>query len=144
MRSLIISFLLLSFIFISCTENNTSPKVVEPAGSAQYVIANQSDSDIKIVFTKSPQLNSEVDTSSTISNKTSDIIFEDGIIGVNPKPSDSFSKLEFYTDSDFSSPAYVIDQIDDEEWQVVSKNYKESEYGLTVYKLTVSNDQVGN
>lgn len=142
MRKITIYLLLLAFLFVSCSENNSGSLIEEPSGSAQYVIENQSNSDLKVVFTKSPQLNSEIDTSGTIASKTAEIIFEDGIIGVNPKPSDSFSKIEFYKTSDISSPAYVIDQINDEQWRIVSKDYGESGYGLTIYELSISDDQL--
>ncbi|MDZ7693767.1 MAG: hypothetical protein U5K69_22055 [Balneolaceae bacterium] len=142
MRKIIILPLFVAFLMVSCSDNNSSSVIEEPAGSAQYVIENQSNRDLKVVFTKSPQLNSEIDTTSTIVSKTAEIIFEDGIIGVNPKPSDSFSKIEFYKTSDISSPVYAINQINDEQWRIVSKDYGESGYGLTIYELSITDNQI--
>lgn len=142
MRVFSLTLLLVALLAASCSEDQPNAVIKEPAGSAQYVIGNQSNSDLRVIFTKSRELNSEVDTSEVIESMTSAMIFKDGIIGENPKPSDSFSKIEFYEASDFSSPVYVFEPVDDEQWRIVSQDPGVSGYGLTIYEFSLTGDQL--
>lgn len=143
MKKSILPLLIFLFFFISCSENPTNKRIIDTVGAAHYYINNQSNIDINVVFTTTVELGSKTDSSTTISSGNSELIFKDGIIGVNPKPSDSFSKIEIYTSSNKSVPALIIDPIKNKKWKIIGK--KSGDVGglrLTKYQLTITNSRL--
>ncbi|SMO84484.1 hypothetical protein [Fodinibius sediminis] len=122
---------------LSCSEQRTDALMTEPAGSAHYYINNQSSTEITVIFVTSAALNFETD-SSAVPGDSSKVIFRDGGIGINPKPSDSFSNLKFFRETKRNSPVIVIDSIRNEAWKVIHSEMDDSGYGLTEYELTIS------
>lgn len=137
MNPLISTLLPLLFVFISCTGNQTDAPVFEPAGSADYYINNQSSSELNVVFVTSPQLGSKTDSSVVAVNSSSKIL-DDGIIGVNPRPEDSISKISFYKTGETKEPAFTVDPVTNGEWDVIGTDYDDTGYGLTKYQLTIT------
>ena len=90
-----------------------------------------------MVYFGSAELNFETD-STTVPRDSSTVILTDGIIGVNPKPSDSFSSIRFFRTADLSAPALVIEPVEDDDWNVISQERDNSGYGLTEYEFTVT------
>ncbi|PWN06006.1 hypothetical protein [Rhodohalobacter mucosus] len=130
-------FLILILLLVtSCADRSADALIIEPAGSAAYYINNQTLTDLKVVYINSEALNFQTD-STTVFRDSSTVIFTDGIIGVNPKPSDSFSSIRFFRTSDLSSPALVIEPVDDGDWNVIGQERDNSGYGLTEYEFTV-------
>lgn len=137
----VLTLLAIIVLFSACSENFSIPEVEEPAGYAQYFINNSSSVDLQIVFTKSPRLDSETDTA-FIKSKNTGMILEDGIVEANPKPSDSFSSLEFYKISDSSSPFLSVDSVRDGQWAVVGQDIEDNGYGLTQYEFEITDEDV--
>lgn len=137
MNKPIIILLPLLFLFFSCTQNQTDSLVFEPAGSANYYINNQSSSDLKVIFITTPELGSKTDSSVVVVNSTSKIL-DDGIIGVNPRPEDSISKISFYKPGETEEPAFTVDPVTNAEWEITGSDIDETGYGLTEYEFTIT------
>lgn len=137
MKHLISTLLPLMIVFISCAGNQTDALVIEPAGSADYYINNQSSSDLSVVFVTSPELGSKTDSSVVAVNRSLKIL-DDGIIGVNPRPEDSISKLTFYNPERSTEPVFIFDPVTNGEWDVIGTDFDETGYGLTKYQLTIT------
>ncbi|NQZ75160.1 MAG: hypothetical protein HRT61_03470 [Ekhidna sp.] len=130
---------ILSFLLFSCDEEPAAC-CFEPAGAASYFIANLTSAELKVQFVTSQELGLQlIDTASIISPNTTSKIFEDGIIGVNPEPSNSFSSLSLLQLSDSSE--LTISPIINEDWEVISKDFEAGEYGLTEYELRITDDE---
>lgn len=130
---------LLSIVLFSCQEDPTEC-CNEPAGAAYYYIKNETTSKLKVSFITSSELGSHlVDSTSLIPPDNTLKILEDGIIGVNPEPSHSFSTLTFLRMSDSSE--YVISTIINENWEVISRDFEQGQYGTTEYQLTINDSQ---
>jgi len=129
-----ITFLIL--LLYSCNNN----EIIEPAGSAEYLINNQTTGELSVSFITSSALDfMNVDTIPSIRTGESRIIFFDGIIGVNPKPSDSFSQLTFLLNNNENSK-YTISQIENDIWEIIESDIGGSGYGLTKYELIVTDE----
>ncbi|MGM0545164.1 MAG: hypothetical protein ACQEST_00460 [Bacteroidota bacterium] len=124
------------FLFNACTESISVPEPEEPAGVAEYYVNNKSSVDLTVVFTKSSRLDSETDTT-YVKDQNVEIIFDDAIIESNPKPSDSFSSMEFYKTSDPDEPVMTIDPVSDQDWVVADEQLDENGYGLTQYEFEI-------
>ncbi|GAB4232986.1 MAG: hypothetical protein Tsb0034_06030 [Ekhidna sp.] len=108
---------------------------VEPVGSAAYYFTNQTSEDIMVEFTLSEELGRQVvDTLPPLEGESTTLILTDGIIGVNPLPSNSFSEIRVYSIGDSQHPLKTISPIKNEDWNVVSSERNESGYGLTEYE----------
>lgn len=140
MKNSTLLLIALASALLSCTESSTTLLIEEPAGSAHYYIDNQSNVDLKIIFTKSPELASEVDSSGVPAN-SSKLIFTDGIIGVNPKPSDSFSQINFYKTTE-DTAVFTIDSLDNDKWSIIGRDIGDSGYGLTKYQFTITENEL--
>lgn len=127
----------LFFLFISCTDNQTNTLIYEPAGSADYYINNQSSSELNVVFVTTPELGSETDSIIVVKNSLSKIL-NDGIIGMNPEPSDSFRKITFYTSGETEEPAFTFEPVTNDEWEIIGTDINETGYGLTEYEFTIT------
>ncbi len=130
---------LLSIVILSCQDDPTEC-CIETVGSAYYFIKNESASELKVSFVTSSELGlQKVDSTNLIPSNSILKILEDGIIGVNPEPSNSFSTLTFLRISDSSE--YIISTIINRNWEVISRDFEPGEYGLTEYQLTISDSQ---
>jgi hypothetical protein len=123
----------------SCNKNIEEPVVVEPAGSAKYLINNQTNKDIVVIYKKSEELGFEIDTTAVIKKHTSLKIFEDGIIGVNPAPKNSFSEIKFYESHDLINPLSVLSPVKNDDWTLLSQVLSSSGYGTTTYEIKLTN-----
>ena len=131
-----LSILLFTLLFLSCEEPTTVDCCVEPAGGAHYYISNKTSTSLKVSFITSVELGKEhVDSVSAIETDQSRRILEDGIIGVNPVPSNSFSSFLFIRLSD--SAVFEISEIVDSDWTILSQDFEEGDYGLTEYELEI-------
>lgn len=108
----------------------------EPAGGAHYFINNLTSSNLKVMFVTSEELGLKtIDSISTIPPNNKLKIFEDGIIGVIPVPSNSFSSLTFLRASDSSE--FILSDDINSNWEVLSRDFESGEYGLTEYELKI-------
>lgn len=132
-------FVFCLFVFAICSCDKTNP-IDEPAGSAEYFIKNQTVGELSIALITSEQLGLEViDTISNLETGQTKLIFMDGIIGVNPKPSDSFSELSFTLNNN-PSDQYKISDIIDVEWIILETFDEELDYGLTKFELVITDE----
>lgn len=135
------SFFLITIIcLVSCNNTDDDQVITEPAGSAEYFINNQTNTDIIIIFQRSEGLGSEIDTSNVIESNTSLKILEDGIIGVNPVPENSFDEIKFYESSDLNNPFSILSPVENEDWTITDEDIGTSGYGLTVYEIILKNE----
>lgn len=128
-----IYLLLLALILSNCSKNENI--ITEPAGSAQYFINNETNKDIIIIYKTSKALGFETDTTQIIQKNTSLKIFEDGLIGVNPAPENSFSEIRFYESSDLVNSFATLLPVVNEDWSIINQNLDRSGYGLTTYEI---------
>lgn len=128
-----IYLLLLTLILSNCSKNENI--ITEPAGSAQYFINNETNKDIIIIYKTSKELGFETDTTQIIQKNTSLKIFEDGLIGVNPAPENSFSEIRFYESSDLVNSFATLLPVVNEDWSIINQNLDRSGYGLTTYEI---------
>lgn len=128
-----INLLLLALILSNCSKNENI--ITEPAGSAQYFINNETNKDIIIIYKTSKALGFETDTTQIIQKNTSLKIFEDGLIGVNPAPENSFSEIRFYESSDLVNSFATLLPVVNEDWSIINQNLDRSGYGLTTYEI---------
>ncbi|WP_217363311.1 hypothetical protein [Winogradskyella undariae] len=122
----------------SCGKNSDDNIIIEPAGSAEYFINNETNKDIVIIYQKSEELGFEIDTTDVIEKNTSLKIFEDGIIGVNPVPKNSFSEIKFYESQDLINTFSILSPVENEDWTVINQDLGSSGYGLTTYEIKLT------
>ena len=135
-------FITLVLISIGCSQDDNDPEVInEPAGSAEYFINNLSTKNLDIVFVKSVELGFGIDSTKTVTSQEVLKIFQDGIIGVNPKPTNSFKEIRFFDASNTSDePLFEITEINNNDWIITEQDLGDSGYGLTKYQLTISDE----
>ena len=132
--SIVRLLVILSVLFLSCENNEL---IIEPAGAAEYFINNQTTAALKVSFITSAELASiAVDSLPLIDSEAVVLIHTDGIIGVNPRPTDSFSSLRFVRDVDTSN-TYDINSIDNSQWEILERDLGDDGYGLTKYQLVI-------
>jgi len=129
---------------VGCLDNTGSDPepVVEPAGSADYYINNQSSVDFSIIYTKKGA--QVADTFQTVTVDSSTKFLRDGHYGNNPSPSTSFTKIEFYEgDPDTSMPIFTIDPVVDDAWSIIEeKGFEDYELGFRVYELVITEEDL--
>ncbi|WP_147407344.1 hypothetical protein [Reichenbachiella sp. MSK19-1] len=137
MRYVVIITLMGALLSACHEEEATTICCFEPAGTAHYYINNQTSSEITFSFVTSEELGSQlIDSLPSIASRISVKILEDGIIGVNPQPSNSLKSLSIVrTDNGLG---YQIPRIDDDSWEITSRDFEAGEYGLTNYQLTIN------
>lgn len=122
----------------SCGKNSDDNIIIEPAGSAEYFINNETDKDIIIIYQKSEELGFEIDTTDVIEKNTSFKIFEDGIIGVNLVPKNSFSEIKFFEFPDLIDPFLSLSPVKNEDWTIINQDLESSGYGITTYEIKLT------
>jgi hypothetical protein len=130
-------YLLWMLMIVSCSDQQTNGLIIEPAGSAHYYINNLTESDLLVEYIATRELNFETG-SVEVPADSSALIFTDGIIGRNPKPSDSFSLIRFFRTDNTASPVLLIEPIVDEDWVVTGSEIENTGYGLTEYEFTIT------
>ncbi len=128
---------LLSLILLLLACSEEEPLVIsEPAGAAHYYLKNETGQDLILAFETSFGLGNQLDSGRILTTQDSLLILEDGIIGQNPLPDDSFSWIRLYTQA---SPSlyYALDPIANEPWLITGKEGFVDGYGLTLYTLTI-------
>ena len=114
----------------------------ESVGRATYYINNQSDVDLYYVFPM-PYVRLSPDTTKIIVSKSSNEIYQDGMIGVNPTPSETFAFIWLYASIDDTFRiVYSQDPVVDKEWNIIEQNLGRSGYGLTVFELLIENSDL--
>ena len=136
-----ILILMSSIFFISCKTNNDEKD--GPSGIAHYYIQNFSNHALVISYTKSPNLGSGVVETQTIQSNDHDQFFEDNILGENPKPTDSFSKIELKAMvNNELKVVYSQFPIDNDSWFILEQNLGDDMIGNTKYQLVISNEDL--
>lgn len=134
---------LLPVLFVilwSCDYNNGDDDMItESVGSAEYFINNQMGTDIILIYRKSEELGFEPDTTHVIERNTSIKILEDGIIGVNPVPENSFSEIKIYESSDLNNPIKILSPVKNDDWSLIDQDLGSSGYGLSTYEMKLTN-----
>lgn len=128
---------LLSLILLMLACTAEEPLIIsEPAGAAHFYLKNETDQDLIIAFETSFGLGNQLDSGQVLTTQDSLLILEDGIIGQNPQPDDSFSWIRLYT---LASPSiyFALDPIANEPWVITGKEDFVDGYGLTLYTLTI-------
>ncbi|WP_245535936.1 hypothetical protein [Psychroflexus torquis] len=136
MKLLLILILVLS---VSCSDNDDDGQiVVDYAGSANYFINNETTKDLILIFEKTEELGSEIDTTTVISSNISLLILEDSVIGLNPLPEDSFEEIEVYEASNLSDPLLTFSPVNNEDWTITSQELGDSGFGLTSHEIILT------
>jgi hypothetical protein len=133
--------LLLILVFVlsvSCSDNDDGQIVVDYAGSADYFINNKTTKDLVLIFEKTEELGSEIDTTTVISSTISLLILEDSLFGQNPVPENSFEEIKVYEASNLSDPLLTFSPVDNEDWTITSQELGDSGFGLTSYEIILT------
>jgi len=141
MKNKILKLLLILVLglFVSCSDNyNNSQIVVDQVGSAEYFIDNKTTKDLILIFKKSEELGSEIDTTRVISSDISLLILEDSVIGLNPLPEDSLEEIKLYEASNLADPFLTFSPVDNEDWTITSQELGDSGLGLTSYEIILT------
>lgn len=118
----------------ACNHIEEEP-IDEPAGSAEYFLDNRTDHSLTIDWTRSPQLGGETRRAGPVAPGQVLAFEEDGIIGVNPLPVDTFASLRL-EDPD-RNLVYVQDPIDNDAWVV--ERTDTGDYGHANITLVIAN-----
>lgn len=94
---------------------DTDPVVIEPAGSADYVFENQTSSALTVAWTLSPSLGNQKGSAGPVAPGGSIALVSDSIIGVNPRPPDTFASVRLLDDG---VPVLVQAPVASASWQV--------------------------
>lgn len=142
-KALLFTIALLLF-FTGCDNDDNKIEIIEPVGISDYFIRNSTDIDLSIVFTKSKELGNEVDSTKIVLSNNNEKLLEDAIIGVNPRPSNSFEKIEFFEApvNKTSQPLLTISPIIDDNWVIVQQNLNSNGLGITVFEFVITNDRI--
>ena len=111
----------------------------EPAGSADYFLDNQTDRSLSIEWTTSSALGSETRRAGPVAAGQILKFEEDGIIGVNPLPDDTFASVRL--EDDAGNVVYRQEPIDNDAWLV--ERADDASYGHANITLVIRNDQLG-
>ncbi len=134
----VIGLLMTLTLALGACESEDNNLIVEPAGAAHYYINNQSELTLAIEFVTSVALGSNVDDSFSLDPNSKIQIFSDGIIGVNPMPTNSFQEIKFHAMVDGAKKlVYILSPMVNDRWTIIEKEIPESGYGLTKYELLI-------
>lgn len=129
--------ILILVLSVSCSDNDDQ-MVVDYAGSADYFINNKTTKDLVLIFQKTEELGSEIDTTTVISSTISLLILEDSLFGQNPVPEDSFEEIKVYEASNLSDPLLTFSPVNNEEWTITSQELGDFGFGLTSYEIILT------
>jgi hypothetical protein len=120
---------------VACSSEPDEP-IDEPAGSADYFLDNQTDHALTIEWTTSAALGSQTRRAGPVAAGQRLQFEEDGIIGVNPLPVDTFASLRL--EDDAGSVVYRQEPIDDDAWVV--ERTDDASYGHANITLVITDD----
>ena len=141
MKNKILNLLLILVLvlLVSCSDNeDDSQIVVDYAGSANYFINNKTTKDLILIFEKTEELGSEIDTTRVISSDISLLILEDSVIGQNPVPEDSLEEIKIYEASNLAVPLSTFSPVNNEDWTITSQELGNYGFGLTSYEIIIT------
>jgi hypothetical protein len=141
MKNKILNLLLILVLvlLVSCSDNeDDSQIVVDYAGSANYFINNKTTKDLILIFEKTEELGSEIDTTRVISSDISLLILEDSLLGQNPVPEDSLEEIKIYEASNLSDPLLTFSPVDNDDWTITGQELGDSGFGLTSYEVILT------
>jgi len=139
MKNKILNLLLILVLvlLVSCSDNEDQI-VVDYAGSANYFINNKTTKDLILIFEKTEELGSEIDTTRVISSDISLLILEDSLLGQNPVPEDSLEEIKIYEASNLSDPLLTFSPVDNDDWTITGQELGDSGFGLTSYEVILT------
>ncbi|MEZ4799086.1 MAG: hypothetical protein R2809_04745 [Flavobacteriales bacterium] len=107
----------------------------EPVGSAEYFYVNTSDTTVHIYCTLLPQLGNKIVEVDVLPGETKSI-FQDGIIGVNPSPADTFKSIKITLSS--NREILIEKEAINNSWKAETPDRKDGEsYYHTNYYLSL-------
>ena len=121
---------------VACSSEPDDEPIDEPAGSADYFLDNQTDRSLTIEWTTSAALGSQTRQAGPVACGQRLKFEEDGIIGVNPLPLDTFSFL--HLEDDAGNVVYRQDPIDNDLWLV--ERTDDASYGHASITLVITED----
>ncbi|EMY80922.1 hypothetical protein pgond44_10186 [Psychroflexus gondwanensis ACAM 44] len=131
--------ILVLVLLVSCSDNDDNGQiVVDEVGSVEYFINNKTTKDLVLIFEKSEELGSEIDTTRVISSDISLLILEDSVIGQNPVPEDSLEEIKIYEASNLSDPLSTFSPVNNEDWTITSQELGDYGFGLTSYEIIIT------
>jgi hypothetical protein len=131
--------ILVLVLLVSCSDNDDNGQiVVDEVGSAEYFINNKTTKDLVLIFEKSEELGSEIDTTRVISSDISLLILEDSVIGQNPVPEDSLEEIKIYEASNLAVPLSTFSPVNNEDWTITSQELGNYGFGLTSYEIIIT------
>jgi hypothetical protein len=131
--------ILVLVLLVSCSDNDDNGQiVVDEVGSVEYFINNKTTKDLVLIFEKSEELGSEIDTTRVISSDISLLILEDSVIGQNPVPEDSLEEIKLYEASNLSDPLSTFSPVNNEDWTITSQELGNYGFGLTSYEIIIT------
>jgi len=131
--------ILVLVLLVSCSDNDDNGQiVVDEVGSVEYFINNKTTKDLVLIFEKSEELGSEIDTTRVISSDISLLILEDSVIGQNPVPEDSLEEIKIYEASNLSDPLLTFSPVNNEDWTITSQELGNYGFGLTSYEIIIT------
>jgi hypothetical protein len=129
--------ILILVLSVSCSDNDDQI-VVDYGGSAYYFMNNKTTKDLVVIFQKTEELGSEIDTTTVIPSTISLLILEDFLFGQNPVPEDSFEEIKVYEASNLSDPLLTFSPVNNEEWTITSQELGDFGFGLTSYEIILT------
>jgi len=131
--------ILVLVLLVSCSDNDDNGQiVVDEVGSVEYFINNKTTKDLVLIFEKSEELGSEIDTTRVISSDISLLILEDSVIGQNPVPEDSLEEIKLYEASNLAVPLLTFSPVNNEDWTITSQELGNYGFGLTSYEIIIT------
>ena len=131
--------ILVLVLLVSCSDNDDNGQiVVDEVGSVEYFINNKTTKDLVLIFEKSEELGSEIDTTRVISSDISLLILEDSVIGQNPVPEDSLEEIKLYEASNLAVPLSTFSPVNNEDWTITSQELGNYGFGLTSYEIIIT------
>jgi hypothetical protein len=112
------------------------PPIDEPAGSADYFLDNRTARSLTIEWTTSAALGSQMRQAGPIAGGQILKFEEDGIIGVNPLPVDTFATLQLKDDAGIV--VYRQQPIDNDAWLV--ERTDDASYGHANITLVITDE----
>lgn len=128
---------------VGCLDNTGSDPepVVEPSGSADYYINNQSSENLNLTYRI---LGNSSDSLKTVLQDSSTKVYRDASFGSNPSPATTFGKIIFYKGNpDTARSTLTLDPVQDDAWSITKeKGFEDSKYGFRVYELVITEEDL--
>lgn len=154
MKAIKIPIILVCVAFVltmtACLENSTEPEIVIDYGaSSYYYISNKTGTNLQVTY-KIAFI--EMDSTVIVPADTTFEIFQAGDIGIPPKPSEAFNKIEISQLMENQSPPFLtIYPVTDEDWTIIDEDLNEIDPestniyrkdGSAHYELIISDEEI--